>query len=120
MANSNCDCWERGVDYNGADIAGNNPSFVRNAGECQGKCQARAGCSHWTYQRRRGGGETRCWLKSSGFRRQENSPERLSGNKFCGSGGGGGGKSFTSLIAFLVLVLSIFYFLRSFVPIIAR
>jgi len=86
-----CDCWERDFDYPGSDLrVSNNPSQVKNAQECQKKCQGTPNCSHWSWERRKGrrARRSKCWLKSSGFnkRRDEN---RISGPRSCSSNSGG-------------------------------
>jgi len=83
-----CACWDRGVDYTGADLPiSNNPSQVTGAQECQKLCQATDNCSHWSWERKRrrrtGRRTSQCWLKSSGFRRRDNG-ERVSGPRNCG------------------------------------
>ena len=83
-----CDCWDRGVDYSGADLPiSNNPAQVTGAQECQKLCQATENCSHWSWERKRrrrtGRRTSQCWLKSSGFRRRDNR-ERISGPRNCG------------------------------------
>jgi len=83
-----CACWDRGVDYTGADLPiSNNPAQVTGAQECQKLCQATDNCSHWSWERKRrrrtGRRTSQCWLKSSGFRRRDNG-ERVSGPRNCG------------------------------------
>ena len=85
----NCDCWERGQDYAGGDLRiRNNPSQVSSAEECQSKCQSTSSCTHWSWERRGGGFRrnnnriTRCWLKSSSFRKSSNF-NRVSGPRGC-------------------------------------
>jgi hypothetical protein len=88
VATGDCDCWERGFDYVGADLPiSNNPSNEKNAQECQKSCQNTQGCSHWSFKRPRGRRrrrrETQCWRKSSGFSRQERRGQ-ISGKARCG------------------------------------
>merc|ERR1712227_276097 len=85
----NCDCWERSQDYAGGDLRiRNNPSQVSSAEECQSKCQSTSSCTHWSWERRGGGFSrgnnrfTRCWLKSSSFRKSNNF-NRISGPRAC-------------------------------------
>lgn len=75
VATGDCVCWDRGFDYNGADLPiGRNPSPSGSAQECQKSCQDTNGCTHWTFKRkgngRRGRDRAQCWRKSGGFDRR--------------------------------------------------
>merc|ERR1711971_1217964 len=73
VATGDCACWDRGFDYQGADLPiGRNPSPSGSAQECQKSCQDTNGCTHWTFRRKgnRRRDRAQCWRKSSGFDRR--------------------------------------------------
>jgi len=84
-AEGDCDCWDRNFDYFGADLRiSDNPSQVKNAQECQKKCQSFPECSNWTWEKRRGRNvrTSKCWLKSNGFNKRRDG-NRISGPVSC-------------------------------------